>query len=197
MTDQAASHSHTLAARQWRWYVRTAWHALVSMADVGLLVVGSALVGLAAVVILEGFGVVRIGLTASIGAALGSGLVIAVFGAFGLGVAAEGPVGRGLRGEPATEVEAGIAAGLATVVVGFLLLLAASRLSSVTSDLPQPFEEARRVLHAAGRAGWITAPLAGVGIWLGRRRFGETVWWIESETPLHYVAWAVLTMILL
>lgn len=197
MTHQGASLSATMASRPWRWYVRTAWHALVSMADIGLLVVGSALVGLATVVILEGFGVVRIGLTATLGAALGSGLVIAVFGAFGLGVAAEGPVGRGLRGEPATEFEAGSAAALATVLVGLLLLWAGTRLTSVTVDLPQPFDEARRVLNASGWAGLITAPLAGAAFWLGRKRFGETTWWIESETPLLYVVWAVLTMVLL
>src|SRR3990172_9570581 len=85
--------------------------------DVGLLVVGTALVSLAIVVLLDGFDVLDVGLTRSTGEMLGSGLVIAVFGAFALGVAVEGPI-RALRTRTGSEMEMLLIRAGSLVLVG-------------------------------------------------------------------------------
>ena len=84
-------------------YGTLAFGAFGTMLDVGLMVLGTILVGLAIALLLAGFGLVDvIPEDLSTVAMLGSSLVIAVVGMFCLGVASEGPVGKG-RASPSDE----------------------------------------------------------------------------------------------
>ena len=119
-----------------RHYVSLALGAGGTMLDVGLVVVGTLLLGLAMAVILDGFDLVTIGLGLSTGAMLGSGLVIGIVGGFALGVASEGPLGRGRRLEGYDGVEVLVARMVAAVVVGLVFLLIRSYLIDPAAELP-------------------------------------------------------------
>ena len=67
------------------------------MLDVGLMVLGSLLVGLSLAVLLAGFDIVDVVQELATAPLLISALVLAVAGLFCLGVASEGPLGRGRR----------------------------------------------------------------------------------------------------
>ena len=125
MTDSNSSTQPTARSKTQR-LVGLGVHTLGTSFDVGLLVVGTALIGLAAAVLLDGFDVIEIGLTDSTGAMLGSGLVIAVFGAFALGVAVEGPIGYSTRRRGSfTDIEVAIAGALSALIAGLVLFLIA------------------------------------------------------------------------
>jgi hypothetical protein len=155
-------------------------HTLGTSFDVGLLVVGTALIGLAAAVLLDGFEVIEIGLTDSTGAMLGSGLVIAVFGAFALGVAVEGPIGYSTRRRGSfTDIEVAIAGLIAGFVRRFV------------DDLPVPFDFGVTVIRSAGRAGMTAALFLGVpALWGVRELWGHNSWIEEVELPIFYAIWA-------
>ncbi|MEE8489531.1 MAG: hypothetical protein V3S43_04290, partial [Acidimicrobiia bacterium] len=78
-------------------YAILAYGALGTMLDVGLMVLGSLLVGLSVAVLLAGFDIVDVAGDLSTGTTLISAVVLAVTGLFCLGVASEGPLGRGRR----------------------------------------------------------------------------------------------------
>ncbi len=163
--------------------------------DVGLLVVGTALVSLAIVVLLDGFEVVEVGLTKSTGEMLGSGLVIAVFGAFALGVAVEGPI-RALRTRSGTEVEMLLIRSGALLLVGGLLLFLGRFVDQYTEDLPSTFSIATDVLVATGVAGLTATLLLGaVALWGLRRLYADRPWLDLIELPVLYSLWVIGTLI--
>lgn len=167
-------------------------HTLGTSFDVGLLVVGTGLVGLAIAVLLDGFDVIEIGLTDSTGSMLGSGLVIAVFGAFALGVAVEGPIGYSTRRRGTfNDIEVAIAGAVGALIAGFVLFLLANYVERFIEDLPQPFELGVTVIRSAGRAGMTAALFLGVpALWGVRELWGHNTWIEEVELPIFYTIWA-------
>lgn len=163
--------------------------------DVGLLVVGTALVSLAIVVLLDGFEIFDIGLTKSTGEMLGSGLVIAVFGAFALGVAVEGPI-RALRTRTGSETEMLLIRAGSLLLVGGLLLFIGQLIEQYLDDLPSTFGIANDVLVATGVAGLTATLLLGAtALWGVRRLYADRPWLDLIELPLLYSLWVIGTLI--
>ena len=161
-------------------------HTLGTSFDVGLLVVGTGLVGLAIAVLLDGFDVVEIGLSDSTGSMLGSGLVIAVFGAFALGVAVEGPIGYSSRRRGTfNDIEVAIAGVVGALIAGLVLVLIANYARGFIDELPMAFDFGVTVIHSAGRAGMTAGLFLGV-----RELWGHNTWIEEIELPIFYVIWA-------
>lgn len=172
-------------------------YAVASLADIGLLVAGSALMALAAAVLLDGFNIVRLGLTTSTGAMLGSALVIAVFGGFSLGVAFEGPIGHGTLSSVFEAVQLAIARAIAAIGVGLAIALLGGFLTRYTDELPYPFELAADVVELSGRAGLLFVPLLAVPVtFLLRWRFPGERWMEEIELPIMYLVWLAGAMFL-
>ena len=167
-------------------------HTLGTSFDVGLLVVGTGLVGLAIAVLLDGFDVVEIGLSDSTGSMLGSGLVIAVFGAFALGVAVEGPIGYSSRRRGTfNDIEVAIAGVAGALVAGLVLVLIANYARGFIDELPMAFDFGVTVIHSAGRAGMTAGLFLGVpALWGVRELWGHNAWIEEIELPIFYVIWA-------
>lgn len=163
--------------------------------DVGLLVVGTALVSLAIVVLLDGFEVLEVGLTKSTGEMLGSGLVIAVFGAFALGVAVEGPI-RALRTRTGSEIEMLLIRVGSLLLVGGILLFVGRFLEQYLEDLPSTFAIANDVLVATGVAGLTATLLLGATtLWGLRRIYADRPWLDLIELPVLYSLWVIGTLI--
>lgn len=178
--------------------IALAWGALGTMLDVGLVVIGSALLGLAIAVILDGFELVSIGLDLSTGAMLGSSLVIGIIGGFALGVASEGPLGRSRRSVGLNETHVLVARLLAAVVVGLLFMVVRNLIDGFLVDLPEPFEISADVIQAASVAGMTVVPLLAVPLawWIRSGGLGTAVA-TDGDIPLMYFIWAVATMFLL
>ena len=170
--------------------LRLFWRVLGTTFDVGLMVVGSALIALAAVVMLDGFEVVDLGLTTSTGAMLGSSLVIAVFGAFAIGVAVEGPV-RQVREFSANEIELAAARGIALLVSGIVLLIVGRIGLDHISGLPffiPAFTE--------GTAAFTWTLVVGLAaLWGVRRVYADRSWLDQIELPMLYIVWAIGVMV--
>lgn len=168
------------------------------MLDVALVVLGSLLLGLAAAVILDGFELVEIGLDLSTGAMLGSGLVIAIVGGFALGVASEGPLGRGRKSGGFDEVEIMVARVVAAVIVGLSVLWVRGFLVDLVAELPVPFRVGVDAMRAVGIAGVTAVPLLAVPLawWVRSGAFGASVA-VDGDVPILYFVWAIATMILI
>ncbi|HLT95694.1 MAG TPA: hypothetical protein VK070_02795 [Acidimicrobiia bacterium] len=175
-----------------------AWGALGTMLDVALIVVGSALLGLAVAVLLDGFELVTIGLDLSTGAMLGSSLVIGIVGGFALGVASEGPLGRGRRLVGYQETHILVARLVAAVAVGLILMVVRMLIEDFLAELPLPFGVAAEVIQAAAVAGVTAVPILAVPLawWTRSGGFGEAMA-ADGDIPIMYFVWAVATMILL
>lgn len=172
--------------------------AFGTMLDVALVVLGTALLGLALAVLLDGFELVGIGFDLSTGALLGSGLVIGIIGGFSIGVASEGPLGRSRRLVGYNELHVLVARLVASVVVGGLLLVARDFLEEIALELPVPFQIGVEAMRAVAVAGMTAVPLLAVPVaWLIRTgRLGRTVA-LDGDIPLLFLVWAITTMILL
>ena len=121
-------------------YAILGYGAVGTMLDVGLMVLGSLLVGFAVSVLLAGFEIVNvIPEEMSSGAMLASALVLGVVGLFCLGVASEGPLGRGRRLVGFKLWEVGVGRILAVLGVGFAAFFAYDVLLGLIDDLPVPF----------------------------------------------------------
>lgn len=169
-----------------------------TMLDVALIVAGSALLGLAATVILDGFDLVDLALDLSTGAMLGSGLVIGIVGGFALGVASEGPLGRGRRVLAHPEINILVARVVSALIVGGLLVILAGYVEPFAAELPEPFRIAVTIIDAVGTAGLTAVPLLGVPVALLVRsgRLGPILAG-DGDIPLLYLVWAITTMVLL
>jgi hypothetical protein len=180
-------------------YAVLAYGALGTMADVGLLVLGSLLVGLAVSVLLAGFGLVDV-VTEEIstGPMLVSALVLAVAGLFCLGLASEGPLGRGRRLIGFQLWEVGLGRIIAVVVVGFLGYFAHGLLEGVIEGLPVPLLKGAVAFRTVGVAGMTAMPLIGVPLsMLLRGAPVEQEWIHRADVPALFVVWSVATLILL
>jgi hypothetical protein len=176
-------------------YAILGYGALGTMLDIGLMVLGSLLVGLAVSVLLAGFDVVNVIQDLSTGAMLGSALVLAVIGLFCLGVAAEGPLGRGrdLVGFKLWEIGAGRI--IAVLVVGWVFLFVHGLLGDSLDGLPLPITTGAAGIRAVGVAGLTVVPLVGVPLALVARWYPEGPEWLPStDVPVMFVVWAIATM---
>lgn len=170
---------------------------MATMLDIGLLVIGSALVGLAAAVLADGLDLFDLNLGLSTAGLLGSALVLAITGAFAIGVAAEGPGGRGARPLGHTVTEVAIARLLAVLVVGIGLILLGDRLEALTSGLPTPLRRGGELIGLAGATGMIAISVVGVPLtWALARNLERFPWAGQAELPLFYVLWALATWVM-
>ncbi len=195
MTEDIARADSRATARR---YAILAYGSFGTMLDVGLMVVGSLLVGLAVSVVLAGFELVDVIQDLSTGAMLASSLVLAVIGLFCLGVAAEGPLGRGRRLVGFKLWEIGLGRIIAVFVVGLIMLLVHGLIDGVTEGLPLPVTTGVEGIRAVGVAGMTVMPLLGVPIALAARWYPDGPDWLRStEIPIMFVVWAVATMALI
>lgn len=180
-------------------YAILAYGAFGTMADVGLMVLGSLLVGLALAVLLGGFGLIEVTeepLTT--GEMLISAIVLAVVGLFCLGVAAEGPVGRGRRLVGFKVWEVGIGRTLAVFIVGLIALLLYDFIGGLLDSVPSPLYKGTEGFRAVGIAGMTVMPLLGVPLSLLVRSAPDDYAWVrQADIPLLFVVWAVAAMMIL
>lgn len=181
-----------------RYYGSLGLGATGTMLDVGLVVLGSVLLGLAVAVILDGFDLVAIGLGLSTGEMLGSALVIGIVGGFALGIASEGPLGRNRRLIGYPEVEVLIARVLGVLIVGALLLVVRNYLMEPAAELPVPFSIGVEAIRAVAVAGLTAVPLLGIPLaWVTRSGYLGDAAAADGDIPILYFVWAVTTMLLL
>jgi len=196
VTDGTSTSSPTSLLKR---YAILAYGAIGTMADVGLMVLGSLLVGLAVAVLLGGFGLFEV--TAdelSTGEMLISAIVLAVVGLFCLGVAAEGPLGRGRRLVGFKIWEVGIGRTLAVFSVGFVGLLLYDFLGGLLEDVPSPLYKGVEGFRAVGIAGMTVMPLLGVPLSILVRSAPESYAWVrQADIPIMFVVWAVSSMMIL
>jgi hypothetical protein len=192
MTEDIARADSRAAARR---YAILAYGSFGTMLDVGLMVLGSLLVGLAISVVLAGFDLVNVIQDLSTGAMLASSLVLTVIGLFCVGVAAEGPLGRGRRLVGFKLWEIGLGRIVAVFVVGLLFLLVHGLVDGVVAGLPLPITTGVAGIRAVGVAGMTVMPLIGVPASLAARWFPEGPTWLRSaDLPIMFLVWAVATM---
>lgn len=178
-------------------YLALFGHALANASDIGLLVIGTGLVSLAAAVLIDGFDIASLDLTDGTGAMLGSALVIGVFGAFALGVAAEGPIGHRSYAWMYASGPVIFVRLVAVFGIGLLVFILGGILPRFLDDLPLVFEMVIDVVRAVGLSGMTVVPLIGVPISAGLRYFyGREQWVEELELPLLYVVWLTAAIII-
>jgi len=176
-------------------YASLAYGAFGTMLDVGLMVLGSLLVGLSAAVLLAGFDIVDVGGDLSTGTMLISAVVLAVTGLFCLGVASEGPLGRGRRLVGFKLWEVGIGRTLAVFGVGFGALALYGLAIGFLDGLPVPLHQGTQGLRAVGVAGMTAMPLLGVPLSLVARGLPVEAEWVHrSDVPVMFIVWAVASM---
>lgn len=180
-------------------YAILAYGAFGTMADVGLMVLGSLLVGLSLAVLVGGFGLAEV--TAqelSTGEMLISAIVLAVVGLFCLGVAAEGPLGRGRRLVGFKLWEVGIGRTLAVFLAGLIGLLLYDFIGGFLEAVPGPIYQGLEGFRVVGVAGMTAMPLLGVPLSLLARAAPEPYAWArKAEIPLMFVVWAVTALVIL
>jgi len=170
-------------------------YAFSSLADVGMLVAGTGLVGLAIAILRDGFNSGTPTLTDSTGALLGSALTIGIFGVFALGVAFEGPVGYGRLSRSVGAVEVSVARAVSAFLLGLIGVTVAGLLPQLMGGLPDVFLLATDVVRSAGRAGMIFVVLIAVPATLMLRfRYEGQKWMVEAELPVFYFIWLFGTM---
>jgi hypothetical protein len=190
MTEPVSAEAPT-----WRRMVAELWIGWRVMFDLGLAATGVALVGLAAAVLLAGFGVVDRSVALSTGGLLGSALVIGVVGAFALGLASEGGLGASPP-PPAPRWWRSAAMAIGGVVVGVMLVVVAGWLAKPVAELPVVFALAREVVRAAGVGGVILSLTVIPLLWVAREygKAGGTL--DEIEVPLIFTAWTLVVLLL-
>lgn len=178
-------------------YAILAYGGLGTMLAVGLMVLGSLLVGLAIAVFLAGFDLIAQFIEQlSTEALFGSSLVILVAGLLFLGVATESPLGRGRRLVGFELWEVGIARILAVAVVGIMFLILHGLLDGLVEELPEPFLLAADGLEAVARGGLIVMPIIGVPLSLAARyAAGRRTSFPDLELPALFVVWVVTAMV--
>jgi hypothetical protein len=181
--------------RRTKRYWALAFGALGTMLDIGLIVVGTMLLGLAVATLLGGFQLLG-EIEMSTGAFLGSTFILSIFGLFALGIAAEGPLGRGRRPVGFNVWELGIGRALAAFLVGLGLLVIHGFLIRFLDDLPAVIERGADGIRAAAVAGMIAVPLVGVPISLLLHNMPAPYEsWRKYDLFPIFIVWMVVTMI--
>lgn len=190
ITEHIGTHPQSV-----RYYFLLIGSTFRTMLSMGMLVVGTGLMGLAIAVILDGFGVVEVGLGLSIGEVLAAFIVIGVTAAFAFGVATEGRYGTAalMARYPSLEVVAGRILG--GVVVVFLLGWIARQIEPIVADEALPFRVGQEVIRATGSSG-LLAVLVGVPlVWALRQGAKRAGFDADIELAGLYVLWAVFALI--
>lgn len=159
MTSHTLTGSHPQPAS---YYLRLLAGATRTMLDIGMLALGSALVGLALAVFGDTFGLLGIGLDLSTSSALGAALVIGVVGAFAVGIASEGRYGSADSDRMFPLVDLTVGRVVGALVVGFALGSIASRTADVAADLALPLRVGHELIRAAGAAAFVFVPVVAV-----------------------------------
>ena len=189
MTEQTTAPSAFELVKR---YLILAYGAFGTMLDIGLMVLGSLLVGLSFAVLLAGFDLVDVSQDLSTGAMLISAVVLAVTGLFCLGVASEGPLGRGRRLHGFKLWEVGVGRVLAVLGVGFGLLLLHGVISGLLEGLPEPLHKGTEGIRAVGASGLVAMPLIGVPLSLVLRWAPVLPDWARrADVPLMFIVWAI------
>lgn len=179
-------------------YAILAYGALGTMFDVGLMVLGAILIGLAVAVLLAGLGIADLSLDLATGTMLVSAIVLAVSGLFCLGVASEGPLGRGRRLVGFKLWEVGIGRTLAVFGVGFAALLVYGMLGRFLDGLPSPIHQGTEAIRAVAVSGMTVMPLLGVPLSLAARAAPQSMPWLQRmDVPVMFVVWAIAAMVVL
>lgn len=179
-----------------RRYGILAYGSLGTMFDVGLMVLGSLFIGLALSVLLVGLDFVSRELELSTGAMLISSMVIAVVGLFCLGIASEGPLGRGRRLVGFKLWEVGLGRALAVFLTGLVVIFAYRVVAGLLQDVPEPIITAAEGLRTVGVAGMTIMPLVGVPLSIVARWLSSEQRWAGLvELPVMFLVWAVAVMI--
>lgn len=180
-------------------YAILAYGAIGTMGDVGLMVLGSLLVGLSLAVLLGGFGLLDIlDVEMSTGALLISAIVLAVVGLFCLGVASEGPLGRGRRLVGFKLWEVGIGRSLAVFLVGLIALILYDVIGGLLGEVPLPLYKGVEGFRAVGISGMTVMPLLGVPLSLLCRAAPDGYAWVrQGDVPVLFVVWTVAAMLIL
>ena len=179
-------------------YAILAYGAFGTMLDVGLMVLGALLVGLSIAVLLAGFDIVDVVVDLDTAPLLISAIVLAVSGLFCLGVASEGPLGRGRRLTGFRLWEVGIGRMLAVFGVGFGALLLYGLITGLLDGLPEPILKGTEGIRAVGVAGMTAMPLIGVPLSLVARGLPVEVEWVHrADVPVMFIVWTVASMMIL
>lgn len=196
MTETTARRSRTDIVKR---YAILAYGSFGTMSDVGLMVLGSLLVGLSVAVLLGGFGLVDLlGETLSTGAMLISAIVLAVVGLFCLGVASEGPLGRGRRLVGFQIWEVGIGRVIAVFLTGLAGIIIYGFLKDILDSVPSPIHKGAAGIRAVSVAGMTVMPLLGVPLSLVIRATPDQYAWArQAEVPVMFLVWAISSMLIL
>lgn len=178
-------------------YATLAYGTIGTMLDVGLLVLGSLLIGLAMAVLLGGLELVAVELGMTTGPMLVSAIVLAVVGLFCVGLVSEGPLGRGRRLVGFGLWELGIGRSLAAVAIGLVGLLIHGAVVGILADLPQPFQRAAEGLRVVSVVGATVMPLLGVPLSLLTRHPRIGTWARLADIPVLFLAWMIASLVLL
>ena len=181
----------------WRYYVRLVSNSFATMLDLGLYALGAALAGLGIALVLAGLGLVDRETGLSTGSGLVTAMVLAVAGAFLMGIASEGPARRNNRAFVHNELERALSRAVSSVLVGIVLIVAAGMLSPLIEDFPAPLARGVELMRRAGTAGLWAVPLIGVPLAWGVRHpavLGESG--IEVELPVMFTVWIVALLLL-
>jgi hypothetical protein len=131
-------------------------------------------------------------------ALLGSSLILVVIGMFALGIASEGPLGRGRRLVGFNIWEVGIGRALAAALVGFGMLVVYRLVSGFVNELPPVFLRAAEGLNAVSVAGMVAVPLVGVPLSLLIRNLDSNYDWLKQyEVQSVFLVWLVATLVIL
>jgi hypothetical protein len=190
ITEHIGSHPQSI-----RYYLLLIGSTFRTMLSMGMLVVGTGLMGLAIAVFLDGFGIVEIGLGLSVGQVLGAFIVIGVSAAFAFGVATEGRYGTAalMARYPSLEVVAGRVVG--GVVVVLLLGWIAGQVESIVADQALPFRAGQEMIRATGASGLLAVLIGVPGVWALRQGLRRAGFDAEIELPALYVVWALFALV--
>lgn len=177
-----------------RYYLMLIVSTFRTMLAIGMLVLGSGLVGLATAVLLDGFDLVDVGLGLSIGEVLGSFIVIGVVGAFAFGIATEGRYGAAATSRTYPTIEVGIGRLIAGLVVAWLISWGARQVAPIVIDQNLPIRAAGEMVRATGAAGVLAAILGPVFVWVVKRGLERVGFDFEIELPLLYIVWGLLAL---
>ncbi len=178
-----------------RYWLRLLASVFRSMLDVAMLVVGSGLVSLGIVVLLDGFGLVSVRLGLSTGGMLATALVLGIVGAFAFGVASEGWFGASTGPMPRTPEHVAVARVVSSVAIGWLLWFGARRLTDLVADLAYPIAVGQEVVRATGVSGMMVVPLVGVGgAYLLHRSLRRAGFGSDVELGMIYFVWVLATV---
>ena len=179
-------------------YATLAYGTAGTMLDVGLIVLGSLLIGLSLAVLLAGLELVPVELDMATGPMLVSVVVLAVVGLFCIGLVSEGPLGRGRRLVGFGLWELGIGRSLAAVMIGVVGLVIHGALVGLLTDLPPPFQRGAEGLRVVSVVGATVMPVIGVPLSLLTRHPGLGVDWARlADIPVLFLVWMIGSLILL